>query len=71
LQVNWINKDGQICDVFIRVCTATQGWQRYSCKLMAPPGAELAQVYASGHSGEFVWLDSFVFKNDTTKDSVH
>ena len=71
LQVNWINKDGQICDVFIRVCTATQGWQRYSCKLMAPPGAELALVYASGHSSEFVWLDSFVFKNDTTKDSVH
>jgi hypothetical protein len=71
LQVNWISKDGQLCDVFIRVCTATRDWQRYSCKLTAPPCAELAQIYASGQSSEFVWLDSFVFKNETTKDSVH
>jgi hypothetical protein len=71
LQVNWISKDGKICDVFIRVCAATTNWQRYSCKLTAPPCAELAQVYASGQSSEFVWLDSFVFKNETTKDSVH
>ena len=36
-----------------------------------PPCAELAQVYATGQSSEFVWPDSFVFKNETTKDSVH
>jgi hypothetical protein len=71
LQVNWLSKDGQICEVFIRVCTATTDWQRYSCKLTAPPCAELAQVYASGQSSEFVWLDSFVLKNETSKDSVH
>jgi hypothetical protein len=72
LQVNWINKDGQICDVFSRAYTATTDWQRYSCKLTAPPCAELAQVYAAGWTvDEFVWLDSFVFKNETTKDSVH
>ena len=70
LQVNWINRDGQICDVFIRVCTATTDWQRYSCKITAPPCAEIAQVYASGQSNQFVWLDSFVFKNETTTDSV-
>jgi hypothetical protein len=62
LQVNWTNRDGQICDVFIRVCTATDNWQRYSCRMTAPPCAELAQVYASGQSNERVWVDSFVFK---------
>jgi hypothetical protein len=71
LQVNWINKDGQICDVFIQVCTATTDWQHYSCKLTAPPCAELAGIYATGHSSEFVWLDSFVFKDKTMKDPTH
>lgn len=63
LQVNWVNRDGQICDVFIRVCTATDSWQTYSCKLTAPPCAELADVYACGHSEEGVWVDSLVFQS--------
>ena len=62
LQVNWTNRDGEICDVFIRVCTATDNWRRYFCRMTAPPCAELAQVYASGQSNERVWVDSFVFK---------
>ena len=66
LQVNWTNRDGQICDVFIRVCTATNDWQRYSCRVTAPPCAELAQVYASGQSNEGVWVDSFVFEREET-----
>jgi hypothetical protein len=63
LQVNWINRDGQICDVFIRVCAATDNWQRFSCTIQAPPCAELADVYASGQSGEGVWVDSFLFQS--------
>jgi len=63
LQVNWADRDGQICDVFIRVCVATDNWQRYSCKLIAPPCAEVADVYASGQSGEGVWVDSFLFQS--------
>jgi hypothetical protein len=66
LQVNWINRDGQICDVFIRVCAATDTWQRYSCTIPAPPCAELADVYASGQSEEGVWVDSFVFTQART-----
>lgn len=63
LQVNWVNRDGQICDVFIRVYTATDSWQPYSCKITAPPCAELADVYACGHSGEGVWMDSLLFQS--------
>ena len=63
LQVNWTDREGKLCDVFIRVYEATANWEPYSSRMTAPPCAEIADVYAGGHSPEKVWLDSFVFKH--------
>jgi hypothetical protein len=70
LQVNWINREGGICEVFIRVHEATLIWEDYSSQVTAPPCAEIADVYASGQSGEPVWMDSFVFTRGASKDSA-
>jgi hypothetical protein len=61
LQVNWINHNGEICNVFVRVCEATVSWKQYSSQVTAPPCAEMAHIYASAQSSEWVWLDSFDF----------
>lgn len=66
LQVNWINREGNICKVFIRVCEATVVWKGYSCRVTAPPCAAIAHVYAIGQSPEKVWLDSYVFTQKQT-----
>jgi hypothetical protein len=63
LQINWLNHDGHICSVFIRVCEATLSWHSYAARMTAPACAEVAQVYASGHAGNWVWLDSFSFRH--------
>ena len=63
LQINWLDHNGQICSVFIRVCQATENWRSYAARMTAPACAELAQVYASGHAGNWVWLDSFSFRH--------
>ncbi len=62
LQINWLNHDGHICSVFIQVREATLSWHSYAARMTAPACAEVAQVYANGHAGNWVWLDSFVFR---------
>jgi hypothetical protein len=63
LQVNWIDGQGKICDVFIRVIDATPSWHPYTARLTAPERAERAEVYVSGHGTDWVWLDSFAFRD--------
>jgi hypothetical protein len=63
LQINWLDHNGKICSVFIRVCEATANWRSYAARMTAPACAELALVYASGHAGNWVWLDSFSFRH--------
>lgn len=63
LQINWLNHDGHICSAFIQVREATLGWHSYTARMTAPACAEVAQVYASAHAGNWVWLDSFVFRS--------
>jgi hypothetical protein len=63
LQINWLNHDRQICSVFIRVYEATENWHSYAGRMTAPACAEIAQIYASGHAGNWVWMDSFVFRS--------
>jgi hypothetical protein len=62
LQINWLDRNGKMCSVFIRVYKATINWQSYAARMTAPACAEVAQVFASGHAGNWVWLDSFVFR---------
>ena len=63
LQINWLNHDWDICGVFIRVWEATENWHSYAARMTAPACAEVADVYASGDAGNWVWLDSFIFRS--------
>jgi len=63
LQINWIDREGRICDVFIRLFDAKPWWHPYAARITAPKRAERAQVYASGHGADWVWLDAFVFRD--------
>jgi hypothetical protein len=63
VQVNWHDEKGQTCDVYIRLFEATLSWQRYVARFTAPSGATNAEVYASAHSADWVWLDSFEFRD--------
>lgn len=61
IQVNWHNESGQTCDVYIRLFEATPDWQRYVARFTAPSCATNAEVYATAHGPDWVWLDSFEF----------
>jgi hypothetical protein len=63
LQVNWIDGEAKICDVFIRIIHATASWHLYTARLTASERAERAEVYVSGHGTDWVWLDSFAFRD--------
>lgn len=63
LQINWLNHDEHICSVFIQVREATLSWHSYAARMTAPACAEVAQVYASGQAGNWVWMDSFIFRS--------
>lgn len=61
LQVNWHNEKGQTCDVHIRLFEAKESWGGHVARFTAPPGATSAEVYASAHGADWVWLDSLEF----------
>jgi hypothetical protein len=63
IQVNWHDEKGQTCDVYIRLFEATPEWQRYVARFTAPSCATKAEVYASAHGPDWVWLDSFEFSD--------
>lgn len=63
LQINWIDHEGKTYDVYIRGFDAKATWQLYAGRVTAPQRAERAEVFASGHGGDWVWLDSFVFRS--------
>jgi hypothetical protein len=62
IQVNWIDRQNKICDVFIRIFAADASWKSYSAQMTAPSCAYAAMVYATGHTDSPVWLDSFSFQ---------
>ncbi len=63
IQVNWHDEKGQTCDVYIRLFEAAPDWKRYVARFTAPSCATSAEVYASAHGPDWIWLDTFEFSD--------
>ena len=63
LQIAWLDEKNETRETCIRLFEATSDWRRYLGRFTAPPSSTRAQIYASGHQPDWVWMDSFEFND--------
>ena len=57
LQINWMNRKGDLLAVDIQVIPVDSAWHRHTLAAMAPPDASWADVYANVHENSEVLFD--------------
>ena len=60
LQINWLNIERKMMDVFVKVFTATPMFVQYSARVTVPSGAAFAEIYVSSSTEhDKIWYDDY------------
>ncbi|MBI4441904.1 MAG: glycosyltransferase family 39 protein [Acidobacteria bacterium] len=61
LQINWLDREGNMIEVDIRVVPAETDWRSHAMAAIAPANASWADIFASVQGDSEVWFDNFSF----------